>query len=233
MRSYLALCAIFFCSATYAEIVTPGKIPTDPLTGADHTGFYIGGGLGYSAEDWSTEYGGDYSYDGMATLLIGGYHFTHWFGLESVFIFNTEEDALSSLGIAPKFTLQLNDNVALYIKLGFNFIIVGDINDDEGENSDFDDDDHDWDWDFDLIDLKFTGTTGASNTELDGDSGDGYGFSIGVGNNILITKGLHFRIGLEYLEAETEFDGSSDRKYDNTDVDHEVLTIYTGLYYQF
>jgi opacity protein-like surface antigen len=95
----------------------------------NNTGWYLGGYLGTQAselEDVGTRKNTDTSFG-----VFGGYNFTPWFGLETSFLLNetdvedkstTRSAGFINASIAPKFTLAINDTVAVYVKAGLSSV---------------------------------------------------------------------------------------------------------------
>ncbi|MGF1748482.1 outer membrane beta-barrel protein [Vibrio cionasavignyae] len=101
------------------------------LQAADKQGAFVGGSLGnmqtHSVEN--TFEGERYNHSSPAIAVYAGYHFTDWFGLEGqVLGANTSVTGLSSVAgvvsVSPKFSYYVNDNVALYTKLGVSGLLM-------------------------------------------------------------------------------------------------------------
>lgn len=252
MRPAIALCTLLMSSVTYAEISAESATETGltapenvalaadrqgniSYKNADHTGFYVGGGLGKSDEEWDVERRGKYDFDGAALLAYGGYNFTDWFGLEAMLNTNLETNAATAFSISPKFTLQFNDDISVFVKFGLNIVVAGDLS----SSSDDEYDDDGWDiFDYQVNNngarSQQSRASDGSDLELDDVSGAGMGFSYGIGANIRIAKGFHLRAGLE--KTDTEIELTKDYSYRNDlDIDTQVdtLTTYLGAYYQF
>lgn len=258
MRS-IPILILALCSFNYA-FANATVTPSQPI---DHTGVFFGGGFGGSQEDWSTDNGSQRDFDGAALVAFGGFHFTHWFGLEGFINANTEEHAVFSASVSPKFTLAVNDKFSFFFKAGLNFVSSGDLDDDDrnrsgsgsgssgNSNNDDDDDDIDIDW----LDIFFSrsqtnhnsrtnaphaqnfyysnnSSFGSSEIQIEGDSGSGFGYTLGLGVNINVVKKFNFRVGFEYLDTESEYEGSSSSTIDNFEIDHEISTFYAAVYFQ-
>ncbi|WP_299492569.1 porin family protein [uncultured Shewanella sp.] len=168
---------------------------------ANTEGFYLGGEFGntnlkiadLSIDDREKSYG-----------LYTGYQFNHWFALEGkiskagdyhlsedlIFVSIDEhnhssystahaqwEISTTTYSFAPKFTLQLNDVLSVYSKLGLNYTKVsGDGN-------------------ITTLDDKYFVKYYFDNTK-------GWGYTFAVGFNASLNKHLALRLGYDYAETD-------------------------------
>ncbi|MES2676365.1 MAG: porin family protein [Pseudomonadota bacterium] len=144
------------------------------------TGWYVGGYLGSQSselKDYGTWKNTDTSFG-----VFGGYNFSPWFGLESSFLVNETDERNSGIrsagfasgSLTPKFTLAINDQVALYFKAGFASIAY---TEEYRNNGWYSDDDESW---------------------------AGVGNTFGVGGEYRINNGLRLRLSYDQARATLE-----------------------------
>ncbi|WP_112479606.1 outer membrane beta-barrel protein [Vibrio variabilis] len=92
---------------------------------ADKTGAFVGGSLGQLSNN-ANEHDLGFERFRMKSPAIGvyaGYHFTDWFGLEGQFSaadtsLEGSNSVIGVLSVSPKFSYYVNENIAVYTKVG-------------------------------------------------------------------------------------------------------------------
>ena len=186
----------------------------------EHTGWYVGGGLGYFDVNAKEKVSRPLLVDDQASTasieVYGGYNFTEYFGLEISLIDsgdvaeNSGYDAyFLPIMFTPKFTWQINDTVSLYGKLGLTlgtYIMQDDA---------FWSDDN----------IVWSGIGGVA----------------GIGTNISLTRLLNLRISYDYTQTRMRSD-TDDIGYFRygylffmpvEDIDVKSSRFSAGVYVQF
>jgi opacity protein-like surface antigen len=187
-------------------------------TPTDNTGWYVGGVVGQVSSEFAN---GPKEQD--STLgIYGGYNFSSWFGLEgALFGANQSLDTrgyfsptfLVGFSVTPKFTLVVNDAVAIYLKAGVSILTYS------------------TDYSYYQQDYVYSDSGARRNVDRDnGDSWGGVGETFGVGGEFRIAKGVRLRIGYDYTSADIE-NLDYDYYYDNFEVSLSQVSV--GVHYQF
>ena len=179
----------------------------------DNRGWYVGGALSYA--EGKTEAGNVTLLDeeGIGFGVYGGYNFNDWFGLEGS-SFQSDNMANGRAGLdnaefftlsfMPKLTVNFNDSVGVFFKVGPTFVMyTEEYNDYDGY--------YYWDDEFDWSEVIL---------------------GAGVGTEVKIQDGVKLRLSYDYVSGNLD-ENWYDWDAPNERVDVTLGRFALGVHYQF